>query len=331
VKELNDFKLIEAKDVRKYYKVHGVVNKELAKSSRGVALCKALDGVTLDIKPKEVLALVGESGCGKTTLAKILLGLEEVTSGTIVFRRNDLKTMNKRERNQYKMSVQAVFQNPYSSLDPRMRVRELISEPVIFGRKLTMKEKEKRVADLLEKVGLPSSAMNFYPHEFSGGQRQRIAIARSLWADPELIILDEPVSGLDVSIRAQILNLLRDLAEESSTSYLFISHDLATVKYMSHRVAIMYLGKLVEVGPVKEILASPCHPYTRAILQASLPSRLDDGRDESIIIGEISSPINVPPGCSFHPRCQQAEDVCRTVVPKLMTISPDHLVACNKF
>jgi len=326
-------KIIEARGIRKYYKVEGCADDtSSAQSSRGIGICKAIDDLNLDIKQGEVVALIGESGCGKTTLTRVLLGLESPTSGEIFFEGRGLKSMNRLDKKRYITAVQAVFQNPYSSLNPRMRVREIISEPLISGKKFTRKEKKERVADLLQRVGLPSRSMDYYPHEFSGGQRQRIAIARSLWAKPRLIILDEPVSGLDVSIRAQNLNLLKDLNEKSGISYLLISHDLGIVKYTSHRVAVMYLGRIVELASTKEILADPKHPYTKAMIKASFLSKISAGiNEESFLSGEVPNPINLPPGCAFHPRCKESTDDCRKAIPELISVAANHFVACNKF
>lgn len=296
--------------------------------SRGVV--RAVDDISFAIEQGRTLGVVGKSGCGKTTTAKLVLGLEEPTSGSIRFQGQDLKTLDTTARKQYRKSVQAVFQDPYASLNPRMRISDIISEPLITNETVTSREAQKRVQTLLDLVGLPARSADLFPHEFSGGQRQRIAIARALALSPKLIVLDEPVSALDVSIRAQILNLLCDLQQELGLSYLFIAHDLAAVAHMSHVIVVMYLGKIVEVGNAQTVARTPKHPYTAALFSAALPSHPDEQREEIILAGEVPSPLNPPSGCRFHPRCPSVMPICGQQEPSL---SQAHcrLVACHLF
>ncbi len=252
---------------------------------------RAVDGVSFAIERGQTLGIVGESGCGKTTTAKLVLGLEDPSSGSIRFDGRDLKSLDKAGRRHYRKSVQAVFQDPYASLNPRMRISGIISEPLTTNEKISADELRERVLKLLDLVGLPARAADLFPHEFSGGQRQRIAIARALSLSPALIVLDEPVSALDVSIRAQILNLLRDLQAQLGLSYLFIAHDLAAVAHMSHTIAVMYLGQIVETGEARALALAPKHPYTAALFSAALPSHPDERREEIILAGEVPSPL----------------------------------------
>jgi oligopeptide/dipeptide ABC transporter ATP-binding protein len=291
---------------------------------------RAVDDVSFVIDSGRTLGVVGESGCGKTTTAKLVLGLEEPTSGRIRFEGRDLQTLDTAGRRQYRKSVQAVFQDPYASLSPRMRVSDIIAEPLITNETVTAADVRKRVAKLLDLVGLPQRSADLFPHEFSGGQRQRIAIARALGLSPKLIVLDEPVSALDVSIRAQILNLLRDLQEEMRLAYLFIAHDLAAVAHMSHTIVVMYLGKIVEMGDALKLARAPKHPYTAALFSAALPSHPDERREEIILRGEVPSPLNPPSGCRFHPRCPHAMPMCAQQEPALAQVE-DRVVACHLF
>ena len=296
----------------------------------GGGVVRAVDGVSFAIESGQTLGVVGESGCGKTTTAKLVLGLETPTGGGIRFEGRDLQTLDTSGRRHYRKSVQAVFQDPYASLSPRMRISAIIAEPLVTNETLSSREVRQRVRKLLDSVGLPAHAADLFPHEFSGGQRQRIAIARALALSPRLVVLDEPVSALDVSIRAQILNLLRDLQAELGLSYLFIAHDLAAVAHMSHTIVVMYLGKIVETGEAQELSRAPKHPYTRALFSAALPSHPDERREEIILQGEVPSPLNPPSGCRFHPRCPNAMPVCGMEEPVLRDVE-GHLVACHLY
>jgi oligopeptide/dipeptide ABC transporter ATP-binding protein len=291
---------------------------------------RAVDDISFDIESGKTLGVVGESGCGKTTTAKLVLHLETPTGGEIRFDGRVLNDLDGDALRSYRRSVQAVFQDPFASLDPRMRVGAIIAEPLVTNEKLPKDEVRRRIDKLLDVVGLPARSASLFPHEFSGGQRQRIAIARSLALSPRIVVLDEPVSALDVSIRAQILNLLRDLQRELGLSYLFIAHDLAAVAHMSHTIAVMYLGKIVEIGDARVIAKNPKHPYTKALFSAALPSHPDERRDEIILSGEVPSPVNPPAGCRFHPRCPVVMERCRSDVPPLQ-VSDDRRVACHLY
>ena len=291
---------------------------------------RAVDGVSFTIEPGRTLGVLGESGCGKSTTAKLVLKLEDPTAGEIRFDGQSLQSLDAEGLRKYRKSVQAVFQDPFASLSPRMRVGSIIAEPLVTNETLPKGEAKKRVSRLLELVGLPERAADLFPHEFSGGQRQRIAIARALALSPRLVVLDEPVSALDVSIRAQILNLLVDLQRDFGLAYLFIAHDLAAVAHMSHAIAVMYLGKIVEYGPAKTVAADPKHPYTQALFAAALPAHPDENREEIILTGEVPSPINPPAGCRFHPRCPHVMPHCSQVVPVLDT-AHGREVACHLY
>jgi len=292
---------------------------------------KAVAGVNLEIHRGETLGLVGESGSGKSTLGRLILKLLDPTEGRVIFDGRDLATLSRAELRQLRREMQVVFQDPYASLNPRMRVRSIVGEGIEIHKLARGKEKEERIVQLLEMVGMGADAMNRYPHEFSGGQRQRIGIARALAVNPRFVVLDEPVSALDVSIQAQIINLLQDLQERLSLTYLFIAHDLRVVEHISRRVAIMYLGKIVELASRDEIYSNPRHPYTRALLSA-VPTIDSAGRPERIKLpGEMPSPVEPPPGCSFHPRCPYAKDLCKTIEPPLESGRGGHAVACHVF
>jgi oligopeptide transport system ATP-binding protein len=318
--------LLEARGLKKYFGV-----KQGLFLSRKPAWVKAVDGVDFTVNQGETLGIIGESGCGKTTTAKIILLQEAPTAGTVVFDGQDIFGLESRALMDYRRAVQVVFQDPYSSLSPRMRVGDIIGEPLEIHTKLSRQAIRERVGEVLELVGLNADMAVLFPHEFSGGQRQRVAIARALAAHSRLIVLDEPVSALDVSIRAQIISLLEHLQQDLGMSYLFIGHDLATVAHISHRIAVMYLGKIVEVADSQELCANPLHPYTKALFAAALPAHPDEAREDRVIAGEVPSAINPPSGCHFHPRCPFAMPHCVQEEPVLKEVAPSHVVACHLY
>jgi oligopeptide/dipeptide ABC transporter ATP-binding protein len=322
--ESNGPALLEVTNLTKHF----VVRRGALGWSTGVV--RAVDAVSFAIPAGSTLGLVGESGCGKTTTSKLILALESPTAGSIRFEGREVSGLSRDNRRDYRRAVQAVFQDPYGSLDPRMRVGTIVAEPLAINADLDAAGRRQRVAELLDLVGLPARAATLYPHEFSGGQRQRVAIARALALSPKLVVLDEPVSALDVSIRAQILNLLVDLQRRLGVSYLFIAHDLAAVAHMSHAIAVMYLGKIVELGDADAVALAPKHPYTKALFAAALPIDLDQPREEVTVSGEVPSPLAPPGGCRFHPRCPFAMPHCATEEPALRPES-GRLVACHLY
>jgi oligopeptide/dipeptide ABC transporter ATP-binding protein len=318
--------LLEGTELKKYFPV-----------ARGFALggartwIKAVDGVSVQVVEGETLGIVGESGSGKTTLARLFLLLERPTAGALYFDGKEIRAFDSDDLARYRRSVQAVFQDPYSSLNPRMRVEHIVAEPLPRDKGVGRAAVRKHVGDVLEMVGLTRESTALYPHEFSGGQRQRIAIARALVTYPKLIILDEPVSALDVSIRAQILNLLRRLQEQLGLAYVMISHDLAAARYLASRLVVMYAGKVVETGRCDAVYAEPLHPYTTALLSAALPLHPGARRQRIVLGGEIPNPSNPPAGCRFHPRCPRVMPQCRSQEPEWREVRPGHFTACHLY
>ena len=318
--------LIEVRDLKMYFPVSSGILFQ-----RTVAYIKAVDGVSFSVKRGETLGLVGESGCGKTTTGRCILQLYKPSEGQIFFEGTELTGLSTRQMRAMRREMQVIFQDPYSSLNPRMTAGNIIGEPlVVHGLAKSKAEYRERVADLLQNVGLNPYMADRFPHEFSGGQRQRIGVARALSVGPKFIVADEPVSALDVSIQAQIINLLEDLQNQFNLTYLFIAHDLSVVRHISDRVAVMYLGHIVELADRNEIYVNPIHPYTKALLSAvPIPDPVIDAQRERILLtGEVPSPLNPPPGCVFNPRCPIAIDDCSQVVPELREVEPNHWAAC---
>ena len=313
--------LIEVKNLKKYFtKKSGLIKKEIKE-------VKAVDDVSFYIKKGETLGLVGESGCGKSTLGRTLIRLYDVTDGEILFDGEDISKKSEKELKNFRKRTQTIFQDPYASLNPNMTVKDIIREPLDIHTNFSKDEKDKIVYEMLEKVGLNKEHATRYPHEFSGGQRQRIGIARALSVKPDFIFCDEPISALDVSIQAQIINLLEDLQKELGITYLFIAHDLSMVKHISHRVCVMYLGKVVEIGSSEDIYENPKHPYTKALL-SSIP-KIDDDTEEEILEGDVPSPLNPPLGCRFRTRCKYAKEICSKENPPRVDFGNEHYAYCH--
>ncbi len=321
--------ILSIKDLRVEFPVYGGVL-----GGRTVGSVKAVDGVSFDVHRRETLGVVGESGCGKTTTGLAVLRMVDIASGQVVFDGQDISTLDRAKMRPLRRKMQMVYQDPFGALDPRMRVKDIIGEPLIaHGLAGSRREYRQKVAELLDFVGLSSAMGERYPHEFSGGQRQRIGIARALAVRPDLVVCDEPVSALDVSIQAQIINLLEALQDEFGLTYLFISHDLSVVRHISDRVMVMYLGKVVEIASHADLYRDPKHPYTQALLSAiPLPSPdAEAARKVMLLEGEVPSPLNPPSGCPFHPRCPKAHDACRQSMPPLKDEAPGHKVACHLY
>jgi len=315
--------LLKVRSLKKYFPVRGGI------LSRTVNWVRAVDGVDFDINGGETLGVVGESGCGKTTVGRTILKLVKPTEGEIYLEGRDIVKLDEKEMQKLRRDMQIVFQDPYWSLNPRMMVKDIVAEPLETHLKLGKKEKDERVVELLELVGLGGEAAWKYPHEFSGGQKQRIGIARALATNPKFLVLDEPTSMLDVSVQAHIINLIKELQEKLKLTYLFISHNLSVIQHLSDRIAVMYLGKLVEVGNVNEIFESPLHPYTQALLKAIPVPDPDIRKGQAVLEGGVPSPENPPSGCRFHTRCPHASSTCREKEPKSIDVGRGHLVACH--
>jgi oligopeptide/dipeptide ABC transporter ATP-binding protein len=316
--------LLEVKNLKKYFPVKAGIFK------RTVAHVKAVDDISFAVKEGETLGLVGESGCGKSTTGRTILRLLEATAGEVIFEGKSVMDLDKKSMREIRRDMQIIFQDPYASLNPRMTVADIVGEPLdIHKLAKNKKERNEKVKEILENVGLGAEYMNRYPHEFSGGQRQRIGVARALAVDPKLIIADEPVSALDVSVQAQVVNLLQDLQKEYGLTYLFIAHDLSVVKHISDRVAVMYLGKIVELTDKKELFKNPIHPYTQSLLSAIPEADPKKKKDRIILEGDVPSPVDPPSGCRFHPRCPKAFEPCSVKEPEFKEYGDGHFAACH--
>ena len=315
--------LLEVQKVKKEF----VTSKSL--TGKPLKIVHAVDSVDLTIYEGETIGVVGESGCGKSTLGRCILQLIRPTAGNVLYRGEDITKLNKEQMRQMRRKMQLIFQDPYASLNPRMTVLELIMAPLEAFGIGTMEERVQRVKEIMELVGMPENMMNRYPHEFSGGQRQRIVIARALVLNPEFVVCDEPVSALDVSVRAQVLNLIQELKKKKHLTYMFISHDLSVVKYISDRIAVMYLGRIVEIAEKNELYNNPQHPYTKALLSAIPIPDVDNKMKREILTGDVPSPLNPPSGCYFHTRCKYATERCKTECPALHVVGNGHMVACH--
>ena len=319
--------LIEVKNLKKYFPVK---NEFLGGEKKFV---KAVDGVSFNIRKGETFGLVGESGCGKSTLGRSITRLYDITEGDILFEGTNIAKLSKKEMNSFYRKIQTIFQDPYSSLNPNMTVRELVNEPLALHTKLSKDERNKKIKKLLEMVGLSESDMDKFPYEFSGGQRQRIGVARAISTEPDFILCDEPISALDVSIKAQVVNMLEDLQKELKLTYLFVAHDLSMVKHISDRIGVMYLGKIVEISDSNELYKNPLHPYTKALLSAipiADPKKAKKS-EISLIKGDVPSPIDIPTGCRFHTRCPYATEKCKIVEPEMKEIEKNHFVSCHLY
>ncbi|WP_018923309.1 ABC transporter ATP-binding protein [Salsuginibacillus kocurii] len=317
--------LVEVNDLKKHFPIKGGVLK------RTVGHVKAVDGVTFSVYKGETLGIVGESGSGKSTLGRMIMRLLEPSEGSIEFDGEDITTLSQRQIRPMRKNLQMIFQDPYASLNPRMSVGEIIEEPMVVQDMFTKEERQERVIDLLKRVGLGAEARTKYPHEFSGGQRQRIGIARALSTRPQMIIGDEPVSALDVSVQSQVLNLMEDLQEEYNLTYIFIAHDLSVVKHISDRVGVMYLGKLAEIAPKDSLYDKPLHPYTQALISAVPSTNIEEVKERQVLEGDLPSPSNPPSGCPFHTRCPEAHERCKEKTPLLTDMGDGHYVACHLY
>ncbi|MFW9902757.1 MAG: ABC transporter ATP-binding protein [Candidatus Thorarchaeota archaeon] len=314
--------LLKVKNLKTYFPIKAGVLR------RNIGWIRAVDDISFDIDKGEILGLVGESGCGKTTVGRVILMLEKATSGEIWFNGKELTKMRKSKLRQQRRQMMMVFQDPFSSLNPRMTVKRIVGEPLLINRYCAKHEIKNRVIELLKNVGLKEEHLDRYPHEFSGGQRQRICVARALALNPSLIVLDEPTSALDVSVQSQVLNLFKKLLSEFGLSYLFISHDLAVIEYMSDKICVMYVGKIVEQGHTKNVYENPAHPYTKALMSAILEPNPEVKREMIILKGDVPSPANPPSGCRFHPRCWLAKPICSTEEPSFTDLGNKHFAAC---